>query len=154
MDLVKEMLSWRLKMTLSPRMMMFLGIVLVIVLFGGSIWDTIDNSIQSVISGPEYCFTDISQSEIAVAAQGVSVKYTKTEGDELCFRTKDTSIVERLNQQIQDRKLQEQLAETEARRQFWNETFPKLFLFTLVAIVLIILIISLSNRNNNYGGWP
>ena len=126
-------------MTLSPKQLMILGIFLVIVLFGGSIWDTIDNLIQTAISGSEYCFRDISQSEISLATQGVSVKYTKTEGDELCFRTKDTSIIQRLNKQIQDRKLEEQLAKTEASRQFWNETFPKLFLFTLVAIILIIL---------------
>ena len=138
-------------MNFNPKTLMFLGVLLVIVLYGGSIWDTIDNSIQIAISGPEYCFRDISQSEIGLATQGVSVKYTKTEGDELCLRTKDTSIVQRLNQQIQDRKLEEQLAKTEASRQFWNETFPKLFLFTLVAIVLIILIISLSNKNNNNG---
>ena len=73
---------------------------------GSSLYKNFDSWLQMKLNGPEYCFKDITQSQISVAAQGVSVSYTKTEGDELCFRTKDSSIPERLNQQIQDRKLQ------------------------------------------------
>jgi hypothetical protein len=134
-------------MPFSARQIGILAIFLVIVLYGGNIWDSFDNWIQTSTVGPEYCLEDIAQSQVAVASQGGSVSYTKIEGDNLCFRTKDTSIIERLNEQIQDRKLQEELAKTETIRQFWNETFPKLFIFTLIAVVLIILIISLSNKN-------
>ncbi len=135
-------------MNADPKTLMILGVLLVVVLFGGSIWDSFDNWIQTAISGPEYCFRDITQSDISIAAQGIEVKYTKTQGDELCFRTKDSSIIERLNQQIQDRKLQERLAEIEASNIFWNQTFPKLFLFGLIAVVIIVILIVLSNRDS------
>lgn len=119
----------------------------VIILFGGSVYESFNVWIQTTLNGPEYCFDDITQSEISVASGGVSISYTQTEGDQICFRTKDYSIVERLNQQIQNRKLEERLAEIEASSIFWNQTFPKLAIFGLIALVVIIGIIALSNRN-------
>jgi hypothetical protein len=137
----------------DPRLLLFFGVIAVIFLFGGSIGESINNPIQTFFNGPEYCFRDISQSDISMVAEGVSVSYTKTTGDELCFRTKDSSIVERLNQQIQDRKLQAQLAQIESDRQFWNGTFPRLIFFGLIALILIVVIAGLytnfSDRNQN-----
>src|SRR3989344_6093929 len=95
-------------------------------------------------------FTDISQSDISIAAQGVQISYTKTEGDQLCFRTKDSSVVERLNKQIQDRKLQAQLAQIQVSDRFWNETFPILFFIGSIVLVIIFIIIYFSTRERNY----
>jgi hypothetical protein len=130
-----------------------LGGIIALLLFGGSIYRAFDGWIQSTTRGPEYCFENIDQSKIAVAAQGVSVRYTKIEGDILCFRTKDSSIVERLNQQIQDRELEENLAKIAASDRFWNETFPFLFLIGSAALVVIFIIMFLSNKNNNRGHY-
>jgi len=130
-----------------------LGIILIlgiIFLAGSSLYDNLDSWLQTKLNGPEYCFKDITQSQISAAAQGVSVSYTKTEGNELCFRTKDSSIVERLNQQIQDRKLESQLAQIEANKQFNNETLPIIILIVAVTLIVIVIIISLPNRNNQW----
>ena len=125
-----------------------LGIFLVIILFGGTIWDSFDNWIQTAISGPEYCFREIDIVSYSIKFSDFGISETYKKGDELCFRTKDFSQVENISQQIQDRKYQERLAEIEADSIFWNQTFPKLFIFGLIAIVVIIIIISLSNRNS------
>jgi len=127
-----------------------IAILGVIFLFGSSIYSNFDSWLQTQFNGPEYCFKNIDQTSVSVAAQGVEVKYTKIEGNILCFRTKDSSIPERINQQIQDRKMQERLAEIEANRQFWNETFPKLFIFGLIALVVIFVIIYLSSGRDYY----
>ena len=136
---------------LDIRMLAGLAIVGVILLFGSSLYNNFDGWLQTTLNGPEYCFLDIDQSSIAVASQGVEVKYTKTEGDELCFRTKDHSIVERLNQQIQDRKLDAELARIKANERFWNETFPGLFIIGLIALGVIAIIIYLSTGRNYHG---
>ncbi len=128
--------------------LLIIAVIGVIILFGGSVYESFDNWIKTIFNGPEYCFRDITQSDISIAAQGASISYIKTKGDELCFRTKDPSIVERLNQQIQDRKLTVQLAEIEANRQFWNYVFPKLFFYGLIAFGVIVIIFYLINRDD------
>ena len=136
---------------LNIKLIAVLAIIGVVFLFGSSVYDNFDSWLQTQFNGPEYCFKDIDQSSVSVAAQGVEVKYTKVEGNILCFRTKDTSIPERINQQIQDRKLQERLAEIEASDRFWNETFPKLFIIGLIALGVIFVIIYLSTGRDYYG---
>lgn len=136
---------------MNLKMLLIAGGLIALFFFGSSIYQGFDGWFQTVLNGPEYCFEDISQSDISVAAQGVQISYTQTEGNRLCFRTKDTSIVERLNQQIQDRKLQAQLAEIAASDRFWNETFPGIFLIGSAALVVIFIIIYFSTRNN--GGY-
>ncbi|MGV8131832.1 MAG: hypothetical protein ACP5N7_07070 [Candidatus Pacearchaeota archaeon] len=133
---------------MNTKQLLILGGIIDLFFFGSSVYKAFDGGLQKLINGPEYCFEDISQSEISVAAQGVEVKYTQTEGDRLCFRTKDYSIVERLNQQIQDRKLQEELARIQASDRFWNETFPFIFLVGSIVLVIIFIILYFSNRNN------
>ena len=140
------------KAYLDIRMLAAIAIIGVIFLFGSSVYENFDGWLQTQLNGPEYCFVDLTQSDISIASQGVEIKYTKTEGDELCFRTKDSSIVERLNQQIQDRKLEAELARIAASDKFWNETFPKLFIWGLIALVVIIIILYLST-GKNYGGF-
>lgn len=122
-----------------------LAVFLVIVLAGSSLYNNLNGWFQTALNGPEYCFRDITQTDVSVASQGVSVSYTKTEGDELCFRTKDSSIVERLSQQIQDRKLQENLAKIEANKQV------SIFLIIAVTFIIIVIIIYLSTGRNYYG---
>lgn len=136
---------------INVKLLAILAIIGVVFLFGGSIYQNFDIWLKTQLNGPEYCFRDIDKATISAAAQGVEVTYTKEQGNELCFRTKDSSIVERLNKQIQDRKLQAQLAEIEAKRQFWNDTFPRLFIFGLVALIVIIIIFYLANRNDRGG---
>lgn len=136
---------------LNIKLIAVLAIIGVVFLFGSSVYDNFDSWLQTQFNGPEYCFKDIDQSSVSVAAQGVEVKYTKVEGNVLCFRTKDSSIPERINQQIQDRKLQERLAEIEASDRFWNETFPKLFIIGLIALGVIFVIIYLSTGRDYYG---
>ncbi len=131
--------------------LVILGGIIAIFLFGGSAYRAFDGWIQAAANGPEYCFENIDQSEIAVAAQGVSVSYTKIEGDILCFRTKDSSIVERLSQQIQDREREENLAKIASSDRFWNETFPFLFLIGSAVLVIIFIIMFFSSKNNNGG---
>ena len=55
------------------------------------------------------------------------------------------------NKQIQDRKLQAQLAQIQASDRFWNETFPVLFLIGTGALVIIFIIVYFSTRDN--GGY-
>lgn len=136
---------------MNLKALLILGGVIALFFFGSSIYQAFDGGLQKLINGPEYCFSDISQSEISIAAQGVELSYTKTEGNQLCFRTKDSSIVERINQQIQDRKLQTQLAEIAASDRFWNETFPVLFFIGSVTLVIIFIIIYFATRDN--GGY-
>jgi|SRR3990167_4856630 len=136
---------------LNIKLIAVLAIIGVVFLFGSSVYENFDSWLQTQFNGPEYCFKDIDQSSVSIAAQGVEVKYTKVEGNVLCFRTKDSSIPERINQQIQDRKLQERLAEIEASNRFWNETFPKLFIIGLIALGVIFVIIYLSTGRDYYG---
>lgn len=133
---------------MSIKTLLVIGGMIALFFLGSSLYQGFDGWLQTFLNGPEYCFEDISQSDISVAAQGVQVRYTKTEGDRLCFRTKDSSIIERLNKQIQDRKLQAQLAQIAASDKFWNETFPVLFLIGSVVLVIIFIILYLSTRNN------
>jgi hypothetical protein len=130
------------------KQLVILAIALVIILFGFGLANNINEGIKNLIEGPEYCLNDVSQSDISIAAQGVSVSFTKTEGNQICFRTKDPSIVERLNKQIQDKKLEVQLAQIEANRQFWNQTAPLLILMILATIFLIVVIIKISEGRN------
>jgi len=125
-----------------------LAIFLVIILVALSIYNNANDFIQKELYGPEYCFNDIDQSSIAVAAQGIEVKYTKTEGDQLCFRTKDFSLVEKINKQIQDRKLQESLEKIQSEDRFWNQTFPILVVIFIIAIIVIIIIVRLFGGGN------
>lgn len=136
---------------MNIKALFVLGAVIAFMMFGSSLYQGFNGWFQTILNGPEYCFKDISQTDISVASQGVSVSYTKTSGDELCFRTKDSYIVERLNKQIQDRKLQAQLAQIEASNRFWNETFPVLFLIGSGALVIIFIIMYFSsNRRSSY----
>ena|SRR3989338_3728620 len=137
---------------MNIRALFIFGAFIALMMFGSSLYQGFNGWFQNILNGPEYCFKDITQTDISVASEGVSVSYTKMQGDELCFRTKDSSIVERLNKQIQDRKLQAQLAQIEASNRFWNETFPVLFLIgsgTLV-VIFIIMYFSSSGGNNYY----
>ena len=127
-----------------------IAIMLVVLLGGSSVYNGINEFIQKSLYGPEYCFRDLDQSSIAIASQGIEFRYTKTEGDEACFRTKDFSLVEKINKQIQDRKLDAELARIEVSNRFWNETFPKLFIVGIIALTLII-IISYLGTGRNYG---
>jgi hypothetical protein len=102
--------------------------------------------INTQIYGSEYCFKDIDKTTISVASQGAEFKYTKEAGDELCFRTKDKSFVERINQQIQERKEKERLAEIEANKEIIKTL---IIVFGFVVVVALVIII-LSNRNNYY----
>ena len=131
-------------------MLAILAVVGVVFLFGGSVYNNFDDWLQTQFRGPEYCFKDIDQSTIAIAAQGAEIRYTETEGEELCFRTKDSSIPERLNQQIQDRKLQERLAEIKANERFKNDTLPGLFILGIIALIVIAIIIYLSTGRDYY----
>lgn len=126
-----------------------LAIALVVILVALAIYNNSNEFIQRQLYGPEYCFTDLSQTEIGVATQGVEIQYTETKGDQLCFRTKDSSIVERLNQQIQDRKLQESLAKIQAQDKFWNQTFPIILVIIVIGVIIIAIIVYLSTRNNS-----
>ena len=133
---------------MNIKFLVILGAVIAVMMFGSSLYQGFNGWFQTVLNGPEYCFKDITQTDISVASQGVSVSYTKTSGDELCFRTKDSSIVERLNKQIQDRKLQAQLAQIEVSNRFWNETFPFIFLVGSGALVIIFILTYFSNKDN------
>src|SRR3989344_3186533 len=135
---------------MNIKALFILGAVIAVMMFGSSLYQGFNGWFQTVLNGPEYCFKDITQTDISVASQGISVSYTKTSGDELCFRTKDSSIVERLNKQIQDRKLQAQLAQIEVSNRFWNETFPILFFIGSIVLVIIFIIIYFSTRERNY----
>jgi hypothetical protein len=136
---------------MNIKALFILGAFIAILLFGSSLYSGFNGWFQTVLNGPEYCFSDISQTDISIAAQGISIKYTKTSGDQLCFRAKDSSIVERLNKQIQDRKLQAQLANIAASDKFWNETFPFIFLVGSGVLLVIFIILYFSNRNS--GGY-
>ena len=136
---------------MNIKFLAILAIIGVIFLFRGSVYKSFDGWIKTQLNGPEYCFKDIDQSSVSIAAQGVKVEYTKIEGNVLCFRTKDSSIQERINQQIQDRKLQERLAEIGASNRFWNETFPKIFITGIIALGVIFVIIYLSTGRDYYG---
>jgi len=135
---------------MNIKALLIFGGMIALFFFGSSLFQSFNGGLQNLLSGPEYCFTDISQSDISIAAQGVQISYTKTEGDQLCFRTKDSSVVERLNKQIQDRKLQAQLAQIQVSDRFWNETFPILFFIGSIVLVIIFIIIYFSTRERNY----
>jgi hypothetical protein len=127
-----------------------LTIFLVVVLVALAIYNNTNGFIQKELYGPEYCFKDTDQSAISIAAQGVEVRYTKTEGNQLCFRTKDSSLIERINQQIENRKLQESLAKIQASDRFWNQTFPILVVTVIIGIIIIALIIVIAGGNRSY----
>lgn len=135
---------------MNIKNLIFLGAFIALMFFASSIYQGFNGWFQTALNGPEYCFKDIDQTEVSIASQGASLSYTKNSGDELCFRTKDSSIVERLNKQIQDRKLQAQLAEIESSNKFWNETFPVLFFIGSIVLLVIFIIIYLSNKNEWY----
>ena len=132
------------------RLLGGLAIVLVIFLAAGNISDFVSEFWQKQLYGPEYCFENLDQSAVAVASQGVEVKYTKTEGDQLCFRTKDFSLVEKINQQIQDREKEVELAKIASKERFWNETFPVLFVVGLIAVIIILIILWLMSGRDYY----
>ena len=135
---------------MNVRALLFIGLMITLFFLGSSIYRGFDGWFQTLLNGQEYCFRDVTKTDVSVASQGASVSYTKTEGDELCFRTKDSSIVEKLNQQIQDRKLKTELARLEASDRFWNETFPDLFLVSSCVLLIIFIMLYLSTRD---GGW-
>ncbi len=134
------------------RLLGGLAIVLVIFVAGNGIYNGASNFLQEQFYGQEYCFTNIDKSSITLVSQGVEVRYTKTEGDELCFRTKDFSMVEKINKQIQDRKYQENLAKIQSQDQFRNETIPFIVL-VIAATFIIIAIISYLSTGKNYQGF-
>ncbi|GEM_PF-6947077 len=137
-------------MRMNIKVLFILGAFIALFMFGSSLYQSFDGWFQTLLNGPEYCIKDITQTDISVASKGVSVSYTKMQGDELCFRTKDSSIVEKLNKQIQDRKFKVQLAQIEASKQFWNKTFPFLFLIGSAALVIIFIIMYFSNKGGHY----
>ncbi len=127
-----------------------LAIFLVVLLVALAIYNNTNEFIEKQLYGSEYCFSELSQSEIGLATQGIEIKYTRTEGNQLCFRTKDTSIVEKLNKQIQYRKLQESLAKIESSDRFWNHTFLIIVVVIVLGIVIIAIIYSLSGGSSYY----
>lgn len=122
-----------------------LGAIYLIVVGTGFIVDFVPNLINTQIYGPEYCFRDIDKTSIEVVAQGAKFKYTEETGDELCFRTKDKAFVERLNQQIQDRKAKERIAEIEA-----NKEIIKTAIIVFGFIVIAWFIATIWPKRNRY----
>ncbi len=135
---------------MNPLSLLYIGGIIALLFFGSSVYQGLDGWFKTILNGPEYCFRDITQTDISLASQGASVSYTKMEGNELCFRTKDQSIVERLNQQIEDRKLKVELARIEASGKFWNETFPIIFLIGSFALVIIFMILLFTRERRYY----
>ena len=129
---------------------MFIGIILVVFLGGSALFETGNNWLKTQLDGPEYCFREMDLISYSINYQDYGISKTEKKGDELCFRTKDFSKVEQINQQIQDRKYQIELEKIKSQERFYNEGLPKILLIMGVVIVLILIIIYLSSGRDYY----
>lgn len=113
------------------------------------------NYFEDLISGPQYCFNDVSQQEIELIFKNTGIKYTNLQGDSICFRTHDFNKVTVLNQQIQDRKYQEKLAEIKSAERQAIANFPVIVfgIIAIFAVIIIALIINSRNSGYNRGIW-
>ena len=128
----------------------FIGIILVVFLGGSALFETGNNWLKTQLDGPEYCFREVDLISYSINYQDYGISKTEKKGDELCFRTKDFSKVESINQQIQDRKYEIELEKIKAKERFQNEGLPKILLIIGAAIVIIFIIIYLST-GRDYG---
>ena len=130
------------------KFVLFIGFAILVI--GGALFitGTVQNFVDTQLFGAKYCFESKYQQDIELAFRDTSISFTKEEGDSVCFRTNDFSKVTALNQQIQDRKYKEKLAEIES-----NERVTTLAII-IGAIVFVIVVISYfaSRSNNSYGG--
>jgi hypothetical protein len=112
------------------------------------------NYFEDLVSGPQYCFNDVSQQEIELIFRSTGIKYTSLQGDSICFRTHDFNKVTTLNQQIQDRKYQEKIAEIESAERQAKANFPFIILGIIAIFAIIIIALILNNKNSyNRGIW-
>jgi len=129
-----------------------LGIVLVVFLGASSLFETGNNWINNQLNGPEYCFKEIDLISYSVNFQDYGISKTERKDDELCFRTKDFSKVEKINQQIQDRKYEIELEKIKSQERFYNDGLPKILMILGVVIILIMIIVYLGT-GRNYNGF-
>ncbi len=129
---------------------MFIGIILVVFLGGSALLDTGNNWIKTQLDGPEYCFREVDLISYSISYQDYGISKTEKKGDELCFRTKDFSKVEQINQQIQDRKYDIEIEKIKSKERFYNDGLPKILLIVGAVIVLILIIIYLSSGRDYY----
>ncbi|MCD6385484.1 hypothetical protein J7M23_06860 [Candidatus Sumerlaeota bacterium] len=98
--------------------------------------------ILTLLAGPEYCYHETQDLLTELGAKGISISRRDTSTNQLCFRTKDTSFVLQLNQQIEQRKLEQYRIQQETERQFWEKLLrPEIIISILLAIAIIALII-------------
>jgi len=126
---------------MDPKTLIYLAITLAIFIGLISLFGILGDWLSNELSGPEYCFSDVETVQLTLASEAAKVTITQSTGDQLCFRTKDYTIVERINQQIQDRKLQEELARIEANKEFWDRNFIPFVLILLFAFIIVVILL-------------
>lgn len=124
------------------------GIILAVFLGTSSLLENGQNWISTQLEGPKYCFREIDLVSYSINYQDYGISKTEKKGDELCFRTKDFSAVEKINQQIQDRKYQLELEKIKSQDRFYNEGLPLILLIIGAVIVLVLIILWLGSGKN------
>ena len=91
---------------------------------------------------PEYCLTDTSENRAAVEAYGFTISESRKNSNQICFRSNNQELVQKMYENIEDKRLQNELEIQKIKEGNRNEIIntllePQYFYPLLLALVVI-----------------